>query len=194
MARADGDSDASFARFWSHYPRRTAKAAALAAWAKLVKAGVVCDEWLARIVSAIHAQERARAGRVARGERLADWPHPATWLNGARWEDEVAGASPTRMTERQALSCAAGCGRTADVVVQGAGWCSWHWTERVNPSAISRLERKLGEMGLAPTRTMAPELHAELCREYLLERRPRVAGVDVGGLASGSSPAGVCGP
>ncbi|WPM94371.1 replication initiation protein [Arthrobacter phage Cupello] len=66
-----------FADFWAVYPRKTARAAALKAWAKAVKS--------------------ADPAEIIRGARAyADDPnreaqftaYPATWLNGERWADE----------------------------------------------------------------------------------------------------------
>lgn len=75
-----------FGEFWALWPRKTAKAAAEKAWAKLAP-----DELL-----------RARISRAVREHALSeDWrkeggrfiPHAATWLNGRRWEDELPMAS-----------------------------------------------------------------------------------------------------
>jgi hypothetical protein len=63
----------SFSKFWAAYPRKVAKGAALRAWPG--------DEHLPAILTAI-------------GWQAKTWtdpkfiPHPATWLNGRRWEDE----------------------------------------------------------------------------------------------------------
>jgi hypothetical protein len=69
-----------FDEFWSLYPRKIAKATARKAWAKLsaeqqlmaAKAiGTHCNYW-----------------RTKETE-LEFIPHPATWLNQERWEDEI---------------------------------------------------------------------------------------------------------
>ena len=69
-----------FDEFWSLYPRKIAKATARKAWAKLsaeqqlmaAKAiGTHCNYW-----------------RTKETE-LEFIPHPATWLNQERWEDEL---------------------------------------------------------------------------------------------------------
>jgi len=68
---------AAFEFFWERWPRREAKAAARRAWAKIpiakypaLMAGLEMwrksDQWTRGII-----------------------PHPATWLNGKRWEDEI---------------------------------------------------------------------------------------------------------
>lgn len=68
-----------FEAFWTLYPRRIAKKDARRAWDKLSY-----DEQM-------HALEGLVAWRrvwLARGD-LEFVPHPATWLAGERWEDEL---------------------------------------------------------------------------------------------------------
>lgn len=70
-----------FARFWSVYPRRVKRADAERVWA-----GLNPDEALtAKIVFAVREQER-RVWGVPNGEKR---PHPTTWLNAGRWDDEL---------------------------------------------------------------------------------------------------------
>ena len=73
-----------FDDFWKHYPRKVSKPNALKAWLK-VKPD---DELTKTIISAISKQNLS-----AREEQFI--PHPASWLNGKRWEDEVKVASTT---------------------------------------------------------------------------------------------------
>jgi len=70
-----------FDKFWSSYPRKVAKPEALKAWVK-------------------HKPDEALLTAILRGLEVAkkskDWlkdegqyiPHPSTWLNQRRWEDE----------------------------------------------------------------------------------------------------------
>jgi len=75
---------ATFDDFWLLYPRRVARLAAKRAWAKLNDAECcaaicACAAW-----RSIWAQKDP--------EYL---PHPASWLNGERWDDELpAGYQP----------------------------------------------------------------------------------------------------
>lgn len=72
------DSDPAFTEFWAAYPRKTAKGAARDAWAKALKAGADPQTMItaaARFSDSPH--------------RKPDFtPHPATWLNQERWEDD----------------------------------------------------------------------------------------------------------
>jgi hypothetical protein len=70
-----------FDRFWAPYPHKTAKAKAAQAFAKIDP-----DEaLLERILAALSWQSCSEAWRKDGGKFI---PHPATWLNGKRWEDE----------------------------------------------------------------------------------------------------------
>ena len=67
-----------FDTFWKHYPRKVSKPNALKAWLKLKPD----DDLTKKIISAVSKQNLS-----AREEKFI--PHPASWLNAQRWEDEV---------------------------------------------------------------------------------------------------------
>jgi len=73
------DTD-SFSVFWSAYPRKTNKEDARKAWKKLRAP----PELLAVILAALEAH-----GRTEQWQK-GIIPHPSTWLNKRRWEDEVS--------------------------------------------------------------------------------------------------------
>jgi len=72
--------ETSFRAFWKQYPRKVNKQQALKAWRKLTEA------------------DRSAASQIL-PEHIEHWtqtktavefiPHPASWLNGRRWEDEL---------------------------------------------------------------------------------------------------------
>jgi len=72
-----------FERFWRAYPssRRKKKEAARRAWRKLNP-----DLALCRVMAA--ALERDKRSRDWLKDNGAYIPHPSSWLNGRRWEDE----------------------------------------------------------------------------------------------------------
>lgn len=76
------DQDPAFVAFWKAYPRKVDKGHARAAWVKAVKR--------ADPQAIVAAAERFRDNpmRQARGTEYT--PHPTTWLNGERWNDEAA--------------------------------------------------------------------------------------------------------
>ncbi|MBN1830006.1 MAG: hypothetical protein JW884_12815 [Deltaproteobacteria bacterium] len=82
---SDPKSDSDFMRFYQAYPNRQARAKAYQAWKKL-KVG---NGLLQSILTAIENQKTHKAALKARGEFCPEWPMPATWLNGRRWEDEI---------------------------------------------------------------------------------------------------------
>jgi hypothetical protein len=69
-----------FAEFWGTWPRKVAKRDAEKAWSKLTPA----DKASALEALPLHVKHWRRNGT----ERQYI-PHPATWLNGGRWEDEI---------------------------------------------------------------------------------------------------------
>lgn len=73
----------SFEEFWKAYPKKVAKQSALKVWEKLKPD----EELTATILSAIEKQKRSATWKKDNGQYI---PHPATWLNGKRWEDEIS--------------------------------------------------------------------------------------------------------
>lgn len=79
----DGSPD-PFDEFWEAYPRKVSKDAARRAWGKVTRRTEP-----AAIVAAV----RAYPFDTTRPQFI---PHPATWLNGARWEDDPAAVNGPR--------------------------------------------------------------------------------------------------
>lgn len=81
-ALLDGsDTDEGWTAFWAVYPRKTAKPLALKAWRKLNPD----QEMTAAILAAVTEQKTWPQWTKDAGTFV---PHPATWLNQRRWEDE----------------------------------------------------------------------------------------------------------
>jgi DNA-binding transcriptional ArsR family regulator len=79
---ADGNPPESlFDTFWRLYPRHTGKEAARKSWIRqdLNRKGDL-------VIAALTDQKRAGMFRTEEPRFI---PHPATWLNQARWEDEI---------------------------------------------------------------------------------------------------------
>lgn len=70
-----------FVKFWDEYPKKVAKRDAEKAWSKIP----LDDLLFKRIMAGL---ERARGSPNWIKENGQYIPHPATWLNGKRWEDE----------------------------------------------------------------------------------------------------------
>lgn len=71
-----------FEEFWKEYPRKIAKSNALRSWLKIKP-----DKSLtSKIIVAVKFQKSSIQWRKDDGQFI---PHPATWLNGHRWEDQL---------------------------------------------------------------------------------------------------------
>lgn len=81
-----GVVDSDFETFWKEYPRKAAKGSALKAWAKTKDIRPGLPELLEII-----AFWKTREAWTKDGGRFI--PHPASWLNGQRWEDDRTNAA-----------------------------------------------------------------------------------------------------
>lgn len=75
-------TDDGFDSFWKEYPNRVAKQDAVKAWKKLK----VDPELLEKIMTGLSRWKASDEWSRDGGRYI---PHPASWLNGKRWEDEV---------------------------------------------------------------------------------------------------------
>jgi hypothetical protein len=78
--------DADFAAFWSAYPRKVAKPAALKAWRSAKDRPSLAD--------LLAALDRHKGSEQWQSARFI--PHPATWINQQRWDDEMPTAAETK--------------------------------------------------------------------------------------------------
>lgn len=69
----------AFIAFWQAYPRKVGKKAAYKAWQK-------ADADNQTLIAAVEAQKQTGQWQKEQGKYI---PHPATWLNHGRWEDEL---------------------------------------------------------------------------------------------------------
>jgi hypothetical protein len=81
------DSETGFDVFWEHYPRHEGKVKARESFIKALRKGVKLDE----LVAAIEKHKQSAQWQKDGGQYI---PHPATWLNQQRWEDEVLTGVP----------------------------------------------------------------------------------------------------
>lgn len=75
--------DFQFEMFWKEYPKKVKKPVALKAWRKEVSA----KEGLPEIIMTALRKHKAQEDWVKDGGRFI--PHPSSWLNQRRWEDDV---------------------------------------------------------------------------------------------------------
>lgn len=74
------EKDKVFDAFWSAYPRKTAKKDARKAFDKVPR-----SEW-DKLIPAVEEQKVSAQWQKENGRFI---PHPTTWLNQGRWEDEL---------------------------------------------------------------------------------------------------------
>ena len=87
------DTSFAFDEFWNAYPRHVNKQAAMKAFEK----AKIDNQLLKVILAAIERQKASDQWTKDGGQFI---PHPATWLNGRRWEDEVLQNHPKIAAQR----------------------------------------------------------------------------------------------
>lgn len=131
---------ADFNSFWTAYPRKIGKAAALKAWRKVKPP-------LAQALKAISTQKQSDQWRKDGGQYI---PNPATWINQGRWEDEPM-AKPREQSsvpaERKLPTCTR-CEREAEVVeFRGQMLCA-PCLRIVDPEIDERLKGLVEKIGV----------------------------------------------
>lgn len=72
-----------FEKFWEIYPRKVNKQKAIIAWNKIAPDPVLLE----KIIQAVSVAKQAEDWTKEQGRFI---PHPTTWLNGHRWEDDLS--------------------------------------------------------------------------------------------------------
>lgn len=83
------DISQRFDKFWAAYPNKKAKQDAFRAFQKLKPD----DDLLTRMLAALEREKESAQWQESGGRFI---PHPATWLNGRRWEDETTSPTPAQ--------------------------------------------------------------------------------------------------
>ena len=83
--------EARFDRFWAVYPRKVGKGAARRKFAQLKPDDALTDRMIQAVEKAKQSQQWTRDG----GQYV---PHPTTWLNQERWEDDIQPAQERDVT------------------------------------------------------------------------------------------------
>ena len=86
---AKASLDVFFDNFWNAYPRKVARDDAKKAFGKRKPT----KELLTTMLSAIAEQANSDAWKKDGGQFI---PHPSTWLNQGRWQDETSGAAQSQ--------------------------------------------------------------------------------------------------
>ncbi len=85
-----------FERFYKLYPRKQKRPAAESAWKKLAPNADLQQQILTALAKQATSIDWLKSG----GQFI---PHPASWLNGKRWEDEVISAGASRQSAYNGL-------------------------------------------------------------------------------------------
>ena len=80
--------ESDFSAFWDSYPRKVSKPSALKAWKKAT---------LPPLTAILSALEAHKASDQWQDQKFI--PHPATWINGCRWLDEISAKTQTQNDE-----------------------------------------------------------------------------------------------
>lgn len=89
-AKNEGGYTQEFEEFWNAYPNKIGKGHAYTAWKKIGGAYLL----LGYMLKALEWQKKTDQWRSENGKYI---PHPTTWLNARRWEDEPV--KPAIITE-----------------------------------------------------------------------------------------------
>lgn len=116
-----------FDSFWAAYPRKVGKDAARRAFDKRKP-----DAGLLRLMLDAIADQAASAGWLKEGGQFI--PHPSTWLNEGRWQDE--GISPGATSAPPATVSSDAADKTADLLRQQAE----HIARLEDPEAKARAD------------------------------------------------------
>ena len=96
MEKGNNNISCLFDQFWSAYPRKEAKAKAKTAFEKIKPD----EELLLKMIDAVEKQKKTDQWTRDGGQYI---PHPATWLNQRRWEDEIPVNAPVQQRQQKVL-------------------------------------------------------------------------------------------
>lgn len=81
-----------FEVWWAAYPNKVGKGKAFELYQAARKAGVTQDTLVSAVKRLVQATEAKRRAK----QFAPEYPHPTTWLNQRRWEDEIVLPEPRR--------------------------------------------------------------------------------------------------
>lgn len=87
------ETEKNFELFWDAYPNKTAKKKARQSWDKLNPTG----ELFASVMRGLEKAKKSPQWTKDAGQYI---PHPTTWLNQERWNDEGAAGVPKKKADR----------------------------------------------------------------------------------------------
>jgi len=120
----------AFVKWYTLYPLKKSRGSALKAWEKLTK-GMTPEEeesFSLELRNATKAQIKRYQELKSAGEFVPPWKHPATWLNGMCWEDELTPVGSLFGAPNTGTCSVEGCNEPC----HGPRFrmCAWHFTMR----------------------------------------------------------------
>jgi ribosomal protein L37AE/L43A len=106
-----------FNKFWAAYPRKVGKGDARRAWSQTLKIRPPID----KVLRAVYAARASKQWQKDLGDFI---PHPATWLRGERWDDEME-VDLSQLRSESGRMCAY-CGKPSVGSVGGIWHCYEH--------------------------------------------------------------------
>ncbi len=90
--------DMGFQSFWKDYPNKTAKKKAQESWERVMREKTNIDQFTVLLRTIFLGLERAKKSQQWLKDGGQYIPHPTTWLNQARWNDEGTAVAPAKPT------------------------------------------------------------------------------------------------
>jgi len=175
-----------FAIWWKKYPKKVKVKNAQKAWEKVIKKemevhpgdyiGFIQNRLIAGLDNQLTYRKRVYDScpdpevRRRKDIWLPSMPHPASWLNGGGWEDEVPQLPDERPAGRTARSCVK-CDEEGEIIVGDNQYCSWHWVQRFDRKHLRVLYDNLISMGLERRKEESKMEWSDRCREHLRTTR-----------------------
>ena len=175
-----------FAIWWKKYPKKVKIKNAQKAWEKVIKKemevhpgdyiGFIQNRLIAGLDNQLTYRKRVYDScpdpevRRRKDIWLPSMPHPASWLNGGGWEDEVPQLPDERPAGRTARRCS-DCDQEGEIIVGDNQYCSWHWVKRFDRKHLRVLYDNLISMGLERREEESKQEWSDRCREHLRATR-----------------------
>ncbi len=157
-----------FERWWTTYPHKVGKGQALKAWDKMMKGKTPeeVDALWRQMILAIDAQKKHREHAKRTGQFMPEWKHPATWLNGQCWLDEVPKVTlPGEKETKAAVLCE--CGAKAVVVRDDDRFCPRCYVNKTDPEHKRVLNDSLKRMGMEKQPNETRQEFIARCKAYV---------------------------
>jgi len=149
------------------YPNKKSKGAAIKSWDKLSPD----DDLFKQMMLALDSQIRwrKRAAKTGNHEFIANWAHPATWINQQKWLDE----HPTSFSDLVEISSIKECGCGKPSTHRGKmnlWYCAKCWMEKYQDTWLAKMRKRIiYDIGLTP------KSNRNECMTVIKRRHPAIS-------------------